>query len=97
MKTSCRKRILLATGLGWSLSMLTGCQTWMAGMTLPSGRYLEHNPQYFPEDPTFPLQRELLYQEETANRAGPADRGPAPEGVNPVPPGGPGAMMPQPR
>jgi hypothetical protein len=29
------------------------------GMTLPSGRYLEHQPQYFPADPVFPLPREL--------------------------------------
>jgi hypothetical protein len=29
------------------------------GVTLPSGRYLEHAPQYIPPDPPFPLQREL--------------------------------------
>ena len=30
------------------------------GVTLPSGRYLQHPPQYFPPDPVFPLQREPL-------------------------------------
>ena len=43
-----------ALGLGQA-----GCQTWVGGMTLPSPRYLEHYPQYFPPDPPFPLQQEL--------------------------------------
>jgi hypothetical protein len=49
-------------GLGLSallLSSVAGCQTWVAGMTLPSGHYLQHPPQYFPESPPFPLSREL--------------------------------------
>ncbi len=45
------------------LATLTGCQTWTAGMTLPSGHYLEHPPQYFPPSPAFPLTRELATQE----------------------------------
>jgi hypothetical protein len=32
------------------------------GMTLPSLRYLEHYPQYFSPDPSFPLPRELSSQ-----------------------------------
>jgi hypothetical protein len=36
----------------------TGCQTYTGGMTLPSPRYLQHPPQYYPADPPFPLQRE---------------------------------------
>jgi hypothetical protein len=36
-----------------------GCQTWYGGMTLPSGRYLQHYPQYFAPDPQHPLPREL--------------------------------------
>jgi hypothetical protein len=39
--------------------MASGCQTYFGGMTLPSGHYLQHPPQYFPPDPTFPLQREV--------------------------------------
>ncbi len=31
----------------------------MGGMTLPSGRYLDHFPQYFAPDPVFPMPREL--------------------------------------
>jgi hypothetical protein len=50
-------------GLGLALLTLSGCQTWVAGMTLPSPRYLEHPPQYFPPSPPFPLPRELASQE----------------------------------
>ncbi len=49
-------------GLGAAVTALAGCQTYPAGfggMTLPSGQYLKHYPQYFPPDPPFPLQREL--------------------------------------
>ena len=47
----------------------------VAGMTLPSGRYLEHFPQYFAPDPAFPLPRELASQEDpdgAARRGAPA-------------------------
>lgn len=49
----------------------TGCQTQMAGMTLPSPHYLEHPPQYVPPSPPFPLTRELAQQEEIASRPAP--------------------------
>jgi hypothetical protein len=48
---------------GLLLVGLTGCQTWVGGMTLPSGYYLEHRPQYFRPDPDFPLERELATQQ----------------------------------
>jgi len=32
-------------GLGLALVTATGCQTNVAGMTLPSGHYLQHPPQ----------------------------------------------------
>ncbi len=68
----------------------TGCQTWIGGMTLPSGHYLEgHPPQYFPEEPDFPLTKELSYQEEAAGLLNPRDRDRA-KNPNPVP-GVPGA------
>lgn len=43
------------------LGTMAGCQTWVpaAGMTLPSGFYLKHPPQYLPPSPPFPLPREL--------------------------------------
>ncbi len=71
-------------GLAWVLAAATGCQTWVAGMTLPTGHYLEHPPQYIPPSPSYPLTRELATQEETA--AAPA---PGVEGLPPPIPGRP--------
>jgi hypothetical protein len=65
MKT---KRFWLG-GAVLALAGLTGCQTWFGGMTLPSGRYLEHYPQYAPAEPTFPLPRELASQEDPEGAA----------------------------
>ena len=84
-----------------SLSGLTGCQTWTAGMTLPSGYYLRHTPQYFSPDPAFPLPRELASMEDPAGAAARAvggfGAGPAP--VAPTAPApllapGPGMALP---
>jgi hypothetical protein len=38
-------------------------QTWTSGMTLPRRDFLEHQPQYIPPSPPFPLPRELATQE----------------------------------
>lgn len=57
--------------VGAGLAASTGCQTQMAGMTLPSPHYLEHPPQYVPPSPPFPLTRELAQQEEIASRPAP--------------------------
>ncbi len=85
MPTPRRARLFGLATLGLTFGMLTGCQTWMGGMTLPSPHYLEgHVPQYFPQEPDFPLQRELAYQEETAGLLQPRD-GAAPRGAAPVP------------
>lgn len=68
MKTRWLAMLVAALGLGQ-----TGCQTWFGGMTLPSGRYLQHYPQYFSPDPQHPLPRELASQEDpdgAARRAG---------------------------
>src|SRR6476646_7279816 len=46
-------------GLALTTTALTGCQTNVAGMTLPSGHYLEHPPQFIADTPPFPLSREL--------------------------------------
>ncbi len=59
---------------GEDLLSRLGIQKQMAGMTLPSGRYLEHRPQYFPEEPDFPLQKELAYQEEISGLSAPGSR-----------------------
>jgi hypothetical protein len=91
-----RARLLALSGLGLSLglSVTTGCQTWMGGMTLPSPHYLEgHPPQYFPQDPDFPLTRELAYQEEAAGLLNPRERA-AVRGAPPVPGVAPGLNPP---
>ncbi len=43
--------------LGGALSM-TGCQTSIAGQTLPSAYYLQDDIQYFPKGLEFKLSRE---------------------------------------
>jgi hypothetical protein len=88
MPTTRRVRVLFAASIGLALAAVTGCQTWMGGMTLPTGHYLEHLPQYFPQEPDFPLPKELATQEEAAGLLSPQNRAPAANGVNPVPPAG---------
>lgn len=53
-----------------ALSVVSGCQTHNleTGLTLPSGHYLRHPPQYFPPSPPFPLSKELETLEEATNR-----------------------------
>ena len=56
-----KKKLLLVRCLAFvvaCVSMLSGCQTYMAGLTLPTPHYLKHYPNYFAPDPDFPLQRE---------------------------------------
>ena len=59
-------------GFGLSVSGLVGCQTYVptTGQTLPSPRYLDHPPQFFPQSPPFPLPRELANQERAAAGVG---------------------------
>jgi hypothetical protein len=83
MKTMRRWHCLGLAGLGLALGASTGCQTNVAGMTLPSGHYLQHPPQYFAPSPAFPLQRELAAMEAAA---GP---GAVPVGAAPLPPPAP--------
>lgn len=54
-----RKKSLFQLGLLFCVGVAPiGCQTNIAGSTLPSPHYLKHYPNYFTEDPPFPLQRE---------------------------------------
>lgn len=89
MTRICRGRCLRRSGLGLAFLALSGCQTWMAGMTLPSPHYLLHPPQYIPPSGPFPLPRELAGQEAAAAApvAGAAPAGALPP---PLPPAGPG-------
>jgi hypothetical protein len=83
-------------GLGLALATITGCQTNVAGMTLPTGHYLQHPPQYISPSPPFPLTRELASQE----AQGAAANGAALPAVGalppPVVPPGPAAAAPAP-
>ena len=58
-------RHLLAAALR-VVAGISGCQTWNpeAGLTLPSGHYLRHPPQYIPPSPQYPLPRETAALEE---------------------------------
>lgn len=50
------RRLMMWAGLAMSsvLPGLVGCQVEYAGMTLPSGKYLYDDVQYFPPGPDFP-------------------------------------------
>lgn len=76
-------------GVGLALSLLSGCQTNVAGMTLPSPWYLQHPPQYIPPSPPFSHSRELARQEEIAAAPGPGIPAPPPQ-PQPLPPPIPG-------
>jgi hypothetical protein len=96
MQTTRRAKLATFAALGLSLGVSTGCQTWMGGMTLPSPHYLDgHPPQYFPQEPDFPLPRELSYQEEAAGLLNPRDRAPL-RGAPPVPGVAAPVLQPQP-
>lgn len=73
MTTRNRWAWLMSAGTGLSLALLAGCQTWVpeAGMTLPSGEYLRHPPQYIPRSPAYPLAKELANLEEAAAKQNP--------------------------
>lgn len=78
-------RVGSMVALSLSLAGLTGCQTWVGGMTLPSGHYLQHRPQYFAPSPDFPLNRELATMEAQQGEAGPTAPVPPPAPVVPGP------------
>jgi len=92
MKRQLRLPSLAGLGLSLVLAGLSGCQTWVAGTTLPSPNYLKHPPQYFPPSPPFPLTRELASME--AQNAPPPAGGVAPAAppVPPPPPVAPGPV-----
>ncbi len=73
---STQRRIgLLLAGVCGMAGGLTGCQTNLAGMTLPSPHYLKHRPQYFPPEPSFPLSRELATMQAQNQAAAAAESG----------------------
>jgi hypothetical protein len=96
MKTTRRWPGWCLAGVSMALLGLSGCQTWVAGMTLPSPWYLQHPPQYFPPSPPFPLSRELAGQEAIAAQAVPGTVAPLPPPVPvpAIPPAGPPVPIP---
>jgi hypothetical protein len=56
-------------GLALILGALAGCQTYYGGMTVPSGHYLDHPPQFAPESPAYPFIRELATLQAQAAQA----------------------------
>jgi hypothetical protein len=65
----------------------TGCQVEYAGMTLPSGRYMHDDVQYFPSGPDFPWANTQAATQRARMRAMGIE--PQPIGTAPVPPGYP--------
>jgi hypothetical protein len=84
-----RRRAALwsALALGWIMASV-GCQVEYAGMTLPSGRYMHDDVQYFPSGPDFPWANTQAATQRARMRA---------MGIEPPPPPGtvptaPGAL-----
>src|SRR6476619_1040771 len=96
MKTIRARAALGMAAAAVGLLSLSGCQTWFAGMTLPSGHYLEHPPQYFPPSPPFPLPRELAAQERAAAAVPEGAVVPLPDRVPGAAGPGEGGVMPEP-
>jgi hypothetical protein len=79
-----RRRGVRRIALILLLTAGAGCQTWVpeAGLTLPTGHYLLHPPQYIPPSPPYPLPREEASLEAAAAAQLPGR--PAP-GIAPAP------------
>jgi hypothetical protein len=76
----------------------SGCQTYFveAGLTLPTGRYLDHPPTFIPPTPPFPLPREQASLEQAVAQPTALPRNLLPGGGAPLPPPQPLAPMPPP-
>lgn len=56
----------LLASLGTAVVLLSGCQTWTSGMSLPSPKYLDHPAQYVPPSAELPPPCDLAAQERPA-------------------------------
>lgn len=88
------RRQWLAAAVAAGVCGASGCQTWVGGLTLPSPRYLQHYPQYFPPDPAFPLPRELATQTDPDGILRPDGAGGAGGGAPGAGPTAPGQPVP---
>ena len=70
--------------MGWILPSV-GCQVEYAGMTLPSGRYMHDDVQYFPSGPDFPWANTQAATQRARMRA---------MGIEPPPPVGTAGVAP---
>jgi hypothetical protein len=84
---STRRRVALWSALlTGSILPSVGCQVEYAGMTLPSGRYMHDDVQYFPSAPDFPWANTQAASQRARMRAMGIEP-PPPVGTAPVPPG----------
>ena len=81
-----------ALALGWVLP-LTGCQVEYAGMTLPSGKYMHDDVQYFAPGPDFRWANTQAATQRARMQAMGMDVPPPPSGPLTVTPGA-GALAP---
>ena len=80
-----RRWSLLAGAAVLGLVPATGCQVEYAGMTLPSGKYMRDDVQYFPPGPDFPWANTQAATQRARMRAMGIE--PPPVGTAPVAPG----------
>ncbi len=88
-----RRRVALwsALAVGCILPSV-GCQVEYAGMTLPSGKYMHDDVQYFPSGPDFPWANTQAATQRSRMRAMGIEPPPPPGAF--VQPAGPGALSP---
>src|SRR6516162_2936058 len=83
---STRRRVALWSALAMgSILPSVGCQVEYAGMTLPSGKYMHDDVQYFPAGPEFPWANTQAATQRARMRAMGIE--PPAVGAVPVPPG----------
>jgi hypothetical protein len=83
-----RLAVWSALAVGWIMPS-AGCQVEYAGMTLPSGKYMHDDVQYFPPGPSFPWANTQAATQRARMQAMGIETGPITGGpvVAPTPPG----------
>ncbi len=87
-RRSTRRRIAQWSALAMGVILPSvGCQVEYGGMTLPSGRYMHDDVQYFPSSPDFPWANTQAATQRARMRAMGIEPGPPPGPVGTVPSG----------